>query len=86
MAASALSGRSALDPRATHAVSVCLACGCDDNHACVTNGMPCSWSVQFGDGTGVCNACVRPEGGAEARQPRHSSPRLGAGVAALRRG
>ena len=46
----------------------CRGCGCDDNHACITEDGPCAWVLlDIGSPTGVCSAC------AEAVQwdPRH---------------
>lgn len=40
-------------------VVVCRGCGCDDNHACVTDEGPCSWALLDLDGTtGVCSVCA----------------------------
>lgn len=42
----------------------CIGCGCDDNHACVTDGVGCSWlAVDRDTGRGVCSSC--PESLAE---------------------
>ena len=40
-------------------ISVCIGCGCDDNHACVgENRIPCSWLRLDRDaGLGVCSEC-----------------------------
>jgi hypothetical protein len=37
----------------------CRGCGCDDNHACVTDAGPCSWALlDVDDDTGICSACA----------------------------
>lgn len=38
--------------------SECLGCGCTDNNACVTEGVPCHWlNVDTVLGVGVCSCC-----------------------------
>ena len=40
-------------------VSVCIGCGCDDNHACVDElGTPCHWIARVED-RGICSECGR---------------------------
>lgn len=42
-------------------IATCFLCGCDDNHACVTEEGPCSWKyVDYDLGIGLCSACVVP--------------------------
>jgi hypothetical protein len=37
----------------------CRGCGCDDDHACITDTGPCAWVLLDVDGpTGVCTACA----------------------------
>lgn len=41
-------------------VAVCIGCGCDDLHACISQdtGLPCSWlRLDRPAGVGVCSAC-----------------------------
>jgi len=39
-------------------VSTCIGCGCDDLHACVDDGVPCSWLIKDPHlGLGVCSMC-----------------------------
>jgi hypothetical protein len=39
--------------------AVCIGCGCDDHHACVSDlGDPCAWLVvDYPAGVGVCSEC-----------------------------
>ena len=37
----------------------CRGCGCDDDHACVTDDGPCAWALlDVMMPTGVCTACA----------------------------
>ena len=40
-------------------ISICIGCGCDDNHACIGgNRIPCSWlRLDRNTGVGVCSEC-----------------------------
>jgi len=38
---------------------ICRGCGCDDNHACITDDGPCAWAlIDLVTPTGVCTACA----------------------------
>ncbi len=38
--------------------SVCIGCGCTDDHACVKDGVPCHWLAEDQSmGIGVCSNC-----------------------------
>lgn len=40
----------------------CIACGCDEEHACVISDGPCAWAaIDEVAGVGLCTACaVKP--------------------------
>lgn len=44
---------------------VCRVCGCDESHACVTNGVPCHWVEED-----LCSACAGLNKGAIRRRLR----------------
>lgn len=47
-----------IDPRA-NMLRTCRGCGCDDDHACITDAGPCCWIVMdLPWATGVCSACA----------------------------
>jgi hypothetical protein len=38
---------------------MCRRCGCDDDHACITDDGPCAWVLlDVETPTGVCSACA----------------------------
>lgn len=39
-------------------LNTCIGCGCDDVHACLVDGMPCSWLRLDPEArAGVCSGC-----------------------------
>lgn len=45
--------------RLTVPTIVCIGCGCDELHACVTDSGPCFWiAVEEDAGVGLCSACA----------------------------
>lgn len=44
-------------------VRTCRGCGCDDNHACITDDGPCAWVLlDIGTPTGFCSECAHEVG------------------------
>lgn len=42
---------------------ICRGCGCDDDHACITDNGPCAWVLLDIDSpTGICSACAEEIG------------------------
>lgn len=40
-------------------VRLCRGCGCDDDHACITEHGPCAWVLlDIDTPTGICSACA----------------------------
>ncbi len=38
-------------------MKACVICGCTEDRACVTDGIPCTWSVISTPATPICTAC-----------------------------
>ncbi|HVI10186.1 MAG TPA: hypothetical protein VND65_17990 [Candidatus Binatia bacterium] len=40
---------------------ICAGCGCDEQHACVVDGVACHWVATDGEQYGLCSVCaVKP--------------------------
>lgn len=40
-------------------MTICIGCGCDEEHACITKGGRCAWrAVSSGMIAGLCTACA----------------------------
>lgn len=60
-------------------LNICIGCGCDDVHACMTSAGPCSWlRLDAARRVGVCSGC-RPslaawDAGVRTPRRRASAP------------